>query len=449
MLACLIMMSQLVFHGTIVANPTLPDGASHGGMNRTAEARKGHDPSSCTPDVYTTKRLNTVKKTVADKFVRTANYTEICTHTLKFFIDPALASGLSRAELEHRLTQYAAHINYIFSKQTRRRFAFNPSTDINIVYKNVGSVSYDGPMPIPEDNYEMWVYATLTDIPDYGTHGGASGVESHGEGVAFGLYWDAIHNPESLQDGSPELEQYWKQIDHITHEFEHCFGAGVGEYYHLCSEVIDTTGVDPIQSVYVTSTMTPDKVDDPYWKIHSDYWTDPLLWDIYGLAIVGSPQTLSDLFATVRFADVTAAVINRGPRLNLNTSMLETFPDLSAVKVTIKDTNNGNPVNNALVRVWSRDTDNNYTELPVQAGATNGVFQFAWFPYTSDPGSMLNYTMKLIKVQAPGYANKARWFSTYDCQAAKLLHGNLTLDIPIDLEPIVLNAADGNWLNVK
>lgn len=49
------------------------------------------------------------------------------THRLKFFIDPALAAALTDQEVQNRLGQYVADISFIFSKQSRRRFVFDPA----------------------------------------------------------------------------------------------------------------------------------------------------------------------------------------------------------------------------------------------------------------------------------------------------------------------------------
>ena len=341
-------------------------------------------------------------------------------HDLKFFLHPDLVGSMSETDLKSNLSQYADDLNLVFSKQTNRRLSFDPDTNITITAEKPHS-DHSGPLPLT--GYELWVHAVLTDNPTYGTYGGYAGLHEDGQGVAAGLKWDAIHNPSALTEQRP-IEQYWRQIDHVVHEFEHVFGAGSGEYYNL-AYVNDTTGVDPLVNIRKSAT-------DPYWGQRQDYFTDPLLNNIHNLDLVGSPTSLQDLRDTVGFADVTVAVVDLGPRV---VNLIGTVPDLSQVNVEVIDADTGLPISDATVRTWNVRSFSPYAseELTVSATGTPGLFQFAWDPY---PHISIfgNYDhLKSIKAFADGYEPAATWVSLYDAQYEKLINGNDQMTISVSL----------------
>jgi len=345
-------------------------------------------------------------------------------HTLRFFLHPDLVAGIDTPQLQARLTQYAADLNLIFAKQTNRHFVFDPVTGITITDTKPHT---DSAGTLPETGYELWVHAVLTDNPLYGTYGGYAGIDTSGAGVAAGLKSDAVYDPSTLTGTSSGVMQYWRQIDHVTHEFEHVFGAGGGEYYNLAI-VNDTTGVAPVVNIYKSAT-------DPYWGQRQDYFTDPLLNNIYDLDLAGSPTTLEDLRDTIRFADVTAAVVNRGPRQT--TSKIATLPDLLAVKVEVLDDATGLPIPGATVRVWNVRSFSPYEteELPVLPDGAPGFFEFPWPPYPNI-AVFGNYDhLKLIKAMADGYDPGATWVSLYDTQQVKMVDGSDVMVVSLRLTP--------------
>ena len=221
------------------------------------------------------------------------------THRLRFFINQDLTAGLTPADLQARLSQYAAHFQTIWHRETARRFTFDPATDITICTADPFSSNYYGTPP--NVGFEMWIYARLTDNVTYGTYGGTAGLDVSGAGGATNLKWDRIYDPATLQPNTPEMMQYWRQLDHFTHECEHTFGAGYGEYYSL-AQLTDPTTVAPLATQVYFSNPQP---GDPFWGTRQEYWYDPLLINIYGQARVGSPTALPDLLAAVRFAPAT------------------------------------------------------------------------------------------------------------------------------------------------
>lgn len=346
-------------------------------------------------------------------------------HRLRFFLGPALVGDLTMEELGWRLSQYADDLNVVFGKQTIRRFLFDPGTDITITPSPPHTGTFVG--ILPETGYEIWIYAVLTDVPSYGTYGGYMSVDQSGAGVATDLKWDRIHDPLLLTDGSDDLEQYWRQIDHITHELEHVFGAGIGEYYYLCM-VDDLTGFDPVLDIRKDAI-------DPYWSRRQDYFADPLLNNIWNLSLVGNPTSRNDLFDTINLAEVTVEVVNRGPRNN--DTKMATLPDLSAATVEVSDAETGTPLSDASVTVWKvRSFPPYYNEITAE-GLTDysGGFVFTWTPYPHI-SVFSNYDhLKLIKVYAQGYEPAAEWVSIYDCQEAKLVYGMDRMIVPVQLFP--------------
>jgi hypothetical protein len=341
-------------------------------------------------------------------------------HELRFFLDPNLVDCMDTNELMSNMTQYAEDVNNIFAKQTIRRMVFDPNTGITIT--NTKPYSEGAFPPFPEQDYELWVHAILTDVPNI-SYGGHSGADMSGAGVAWGLKWDKIYNPSELTDGSRELEEYWFQIHAIVHEFEHVFGAGSSEYYNL-NIVSDMTGVEPIVDIKLRPT-------DPYWNKRQDYFSDPLLLFAYEQPLLGSPSSLQELRNTVAFAEVTVAVVNRGPR-NWD-SLLSTLPDLSTVKVQAMDARTNVPISSATVRVWNvNGSSYENEEIQVTAGETAGTHEFYW-----DSRNAFNTSghLKLVKVFAPDYRADAVWFSVFDAVEEKMVHGRNELIIPVHLMP--------------
>ncbi len=341
-------------------------------------------------------------------------------HNLSFFLHPDLVGQMDAEELRSNLAQYAADVNNIYAKQTVRRIAFDPNTGITIT--DTVPYSDDSYSPYPEQGYELWAHVVLTDQPGY-SYGGHSRTDISGAGVAWGLKWDSIHNPSELVDGTRELEEYWFQITAIVHEFEHVFGAGSSEYYNL-SFVDDMTGAEPIVDIRLERT-------DAYWNKRQDYFPDPLLLFAYEASLLGSPTGLQELRDVVTFADVTVAVINRGPRNR--DSQSSTLPDISATEVRVLDKRTSTLIGDATVHVWNvNGISYENEEIPVTRDVTAGTHEFFW-----DAWNAFNTSghLKLIKAFAPGYEAEGVWFSVFDAVEQKMVYGQNRLVIPVYLMP--------------
>jgi hypothetical protein len=346
------------------------------------------------------------------------------THTFKFFLDSALVEGLDAAEVSRRLSIYIGDINYIFAKNTGRSFSFDTATGLTITNEKPQTDSYTG--DVPESGFEVWAHAVLTDYPEYGSYGGYMGFDSSGAGVAAGLKWAAVWDPDSLEDGSDDLRDYWVQIDHMVHEMEHVFGAGYSEYYGL-NMVDDSTGVDPLLDIYLW-----DYPDDPYWSTHPDFLTDPLLINIWNNDLAGNPTTRTALLETVLFSDLSATICNICFR---NVATMQTsLPDLANILVNVRSAGSLEPVQGADIKIWSVHSCPPYvSELIVDSTTDeNGDLLFDWG--VSYPFNNFDH-LRLIKVYADGFLPAAQYVSVFDAQEARLLEGldEMTVEFLLDI----------------
>ena len=345
--------------------------------------------------------------------------TNLIYHRFRFFLHSDLAQGISSQELKSRLVFYAQDINLIFAKNTNRRFTFDPDQDI-IVTEQLPTINLGG--EIPETDYELWASvlpAAATPYPY--SHGGWMAFSTNGTGVAQELYWDAVHDRAALVQAAPDdwiLWNYWRQIHNLVHEMAHIFGAAVGEYYNL-RNVPDTTGVSPLQDIYFSGNAPP--VTDPYWAQHPDYLADPM-------SIWAPRLTLTELTNQVRFANVTAAMINAGYRHALPPTRYT--PDLAATKVWVRT--RGAPVllPQTPVKVWRVEIYNACLSQLIFDGATSaaGFVQFAW---NAEPNNADN--LMVIKAWPTNAPPIVRWFSIYDAQEERMVLGHTNLNIYLDV----------------
>ncbi len=350
-------------------------------------------------------------------------------HRLRFFIHQDLAGTLDAAALRSRLGQYAAHVQAVFHRETLRRLVFDPLSDITVC---TGSPFTQGPGPYPETGFEVWVYARLTDRPERGSYGGCMAVDASGAGGADDLRWDRIYDPSALRPGSPQLAQYWLQIDHVLHELEHTFGAGVGEYYSA-GGLQDPTGVEPVLPPMPGLNAAE---GHPFWDGNQEYWADPLTVLAYRNPRLGSPDSLPALLAAVRFAPATVGVINGLHRA----AGVDSVPDLSSVTVEVLDDVTGQPIPRASLRVWNRldlRPQSNFFEHAVAPTAVPGVFAFEWKPCRDACMFNSSVNAKILKAYAPGYEPKAQWAWLYDAQREKCFYGRSEFKVTLRLTPLL------------
>lgn len=368
--------------------------------------------------------------TVTAGAVETLEATFYFTHRLRFFLHPSLVTGLSTADLQARLSQYAVHLQTIWHRESLRRLTFNPATDISIVSSSPFSGSCAP--PLPEYGFEVWAYADWSNGSIYGSYGGSAGLDTTGAGGATGMHWTQIYDPSTLVAGSTELYEYWKQINAITHEFEHVFGGGLGEYYSAAG-FDDVTGVAPL---YDVDYFTP---ADPFWNAHTDFWSDPLLTGAWNNDRLGDPDTLPALLGAVHFSATSRGIIDGCYRnADLPFTTRTALPDLSRVRISVVDANSGQPIPNATLRIWNQPNPGPVSgqERVVVNTGTPGVFEFHW---TADSSYIpLNSwdNGKLLKAFASGYQPKAQWEWIYDAQRVKTVENADVWEITVALDPV-------------
>jgi hypothetical protein len=369
--------------------------------------------------------------TVTAGAVETIEATFYLTHRLRFFLHADLVGGLSTEDLQARLAQYATHLQTIWHRESLRRLTFNPATDITIVSTDPFSLS--ATPPLPEYGFELWVHAKFANGSIYGSHGGDAVLDSSGAGGADGLYWTEVYDPSTLAPNSTELSEYWKQIDAVTHEFEHVFGAGLGEYYNS-GDFDDASGIAPLYSI---DFFTP---EDPFWNSHSDFWGDPLLRGAYDNYRLGNPNALPALLDAVHFSATSRGIVNGcyrnadGPFAGITRTAL---PDLSRIQIRVVDATTGQIIPSATLRIWNQPNPGPMSgqERVVVPTSTPGIFEFNWTADSSFTPLNSWDNGKLVKAYANGYQPKAQWEWIYDAQRVKTVDNSDVWEITVALDP--------------
>ena len=310
------------------------------------------------------------------------------THTVTFYLDPALITSTTPSDL----AQYISDMNVVLAKNTDRRLEFDPQSGVLPATAEPHDNSHDG--PLPSEGFDVWVHATYSGTPEYST-GGYCGINSGGELVIAGMKWGGVYSDFSAD--------YAKQLSTMLHEFAHGFGAGIGELYSLIY-VQDKTSQTPAQDL---NLLMP---SDPFTLTHPDWRGDPLLWNVGG-------NTREEFLANCTFSELTALVLASTWRTMPNTFdrfTVQVSGATSAVASAKKIRISG-PVRDIpfQVYVYSR------SGLLLQAGETdeNGryvVIDFGWFAHTSFTNA------RLVKVfQGIRFVGQ-KWVSVYDLDLARL-----------------------------
>jgi hypothetical protein len=343
-----------------------------------------------------------------------------------FYIHPSLVPDMQFAKAV--LPVYTQDLNTILAKNTTRRLIFNPDTDIILTETTPQSNSCcSAGATIPKNDFQLWAHVTPTTSTM--SNGGFSSLNSDGSGVLAGLHWTRLYDPNALVT-SNDNDDYWRQLNNMAHELGHVFGVGLGEYYSL-STVFDNTGEEPIQDVRLLN-----HINDPYWKRHSDRFTDPMLLNVmHHVAINPLPTTREAAMNIIQFSPLSAAIISESYRAQPNNARL---PDMDAITVKVVDSVTGNPVGNAVVKVWQIDMAANDSAIFNAEGMTNqqGTMSYDWSTNATIYHSNVNL-LREFKVYRAGYIPKAFHFSVFDAEEVKILQGlnQLTITIPVDPDP--------------
>jgi len=289
-------------------------------------------------------------------------------HPIIFYVDPSLIT----ATVDSDLSGYVDDMNIVLAKNTSRRLVYGG-------YVPSMTAPHDdiGPVPIPTDDFQLWVYIQPSGVPDYST-GGYIAVDSSGAGVIDGMLWGQVYHTDALDRS--------KQLYTMLHEFAHIFNAGIGEYYSLIT-VPDASGKQPLQNIDMLNPA------NPFAAAHVDWRGDPLLWNVGGLRDV--------FLAGCKFADVTALTIDSNWRAGIDT--LTSFKIVKSTQGPISD----------LV----------YTAYVY--GKNGMLLQFGEFEDEFIVNGWGNYrnadnNAKLVKVFRGARFIAQRWVTPYDLDRAKL-----------------------------
>lgn len=289
-------------------------------------------------------------------------------HNIVFYLDPALIGPSTASDL----MQYVADMNVVLAKNTSRRLVYGgyvpsmtaPHNDIS-------------PVPIPTDDFQIWVYIQPSGVPDYST-GGYIAVDSSGAGVIDGMLWGQIYHTDALDRS--------KQLYTMLHEFSHVFNAGIGEYYSLIT-VPDASGKQPLQNIDMLNPA------NPFAAAHMDWRGDPLLWNVGGLRDV--------FLAGCKFADVTALTIDSNWRAGIDT--LTSFKIVKSAQ---------GPVSDLVYTAYVYGKNG----MLLQFGEFDGEFVVnGWGNYRNADNNA-----KLVKVFRGARFIAQRWVTPYDLDKAKL-----------------------------
>jgi hypothetical protein len=312
-------------------------------------------------------------------------------HVIKFYLDPALAPDVEFAKSV--LPKYVADMNTILAKNTLRRLVFDPQTGLILTDKKPHTDSARS--PLPTEGFEIWVHAVQTGAPI--SYGGYAGIDASGAGVLGGLKWTHLYDPDRLT--LAEVMDYTIQLDHMLHELAHVFGAGMGEYYNL-AHINDTTNTAPLLNINLNDPA------DSFWGDKPDFMTDPLLR-------FTRTSSRPDYLSTVRYSDLTAAILNGGYRNG--------FPSFTQTTLQVLDTK-GQPVMGVSVKIWSVLGIAPYTNQLVLDGTTDewGKIIFSWGDSMSSHNA--GNFLRLIKVVRNDPAEvQARYVSIFDADIAELV----------------------------
>ncbi len=345
-------------------------------------------------------------------------------HRLKFYVDPSLAADMGAAEAGRRLAQYVADINSVFTRETVRRFVFDPAEDLRLL----------APAAAPpcsfNDLAEREIVLCVSPSKRGYSHGGLAMSWTYPQkGVVWNLNWIGLHDPAQLSrvstpaaPESVEKDYLGRQLKTLLHELEHVFGAGSGEYYNA-SHVTDTTGVPPKADLALSDPR------DPYWWPRQHWRHDPLLGSVFEERFRPQANRAATL-AMTRFTAGTRAMINtdwrRWPRWAGSSYMAGT----ARTQVAVTDRLSGTALPGAQVAVW-RDPGGRRPLVPVANGMADaqGRFVFDWG--CGHTCFAVGKTTLLVKAQAAGRMPGATWFTIFDAFEQKAVHGRA--DFTIDL----------------
>jgi hypothetical protein len=335
-------------------------------------------------------------------------------HTIKFYLPTAYQSQYSIPILRSYLIGYVADMNAVISKNTNRWLVFQPFP--GIIFTDTDPHTNTAPLPLPDYGFEIW--AVIKQSNSGFSYGGYGGLDISGAGVLGGMHWQQLYNPSNITIETG-LEDYWRQINNMLHEFAHVFKAGIGEYYKLCT-INDTTGTPPLQNINCLNGT-----NDPYWSDKPDFFADPLLRN----AMQAGYDTKAELLGYAQYANLTAWIMNHPYRNG--------HPEVDFDNVVVTVTCGGVPRQHDVVKVWSVVGNSPYASTLIVNTLTNAQGQVTFDWGGSNIHNNYNF-LRLIKAY-PGamtcgtVPGKAKYFSVFDADIESM-NGETTLNIVVELQ---------------
>lgn len=342
-------------------------------------------------------------------------------------------------ELAARIKMYIADINKVFEKNTLHRFALDPGQPFVLHKAPITLEEVNVIENTPRKKYGRLIHVFISPSDRVVSWGGSAG-----HVTVWRLHWTSIYRrdlvalqpylaPAGYLDRKSPPYQYYYQVNTMTHELEHVFGAGSGEYYSLL-RVQDLTGVAPVRNIDFGSNG----LGDPFWSNRREYLRDPLtrrVWvDPLDDPLVLGIDGLDEAIDAMMFAPVTAMTINRA-----NSSYRVSMAAPGEAWVIIKDCGSNAPVSGAKVSIWTQPAVPKVDSVLESSAVTDseGKVPFTFNCKNALYPCLTNYeNMKLIKVSAQGYEPEGNWFSIYDAQADYMVKGNRTLRHVVCIKPV-------------
>ena len=293
-------------------------------------------------------------------------------YPVHFFLDPTTPGIENAAEY---LPGYVDDMNQFFDgTKVNLTYAGYTLTNVNPV-TSVPASNGD----LPQYDFELWAVSVQKSPSTNTLLKGWMDADISGAGVANGMRWAAIYNP----DNPSNLMDYEIQIGITVHELAHVFWAGVPEYYAF-RYATDTTGIYPILDV---DWQNP---NDPYWMDKQEIFNDPMFGS-YSL--------------NAEFAEITKNIINGENRSRPNLPYLDGFTVSGSM----------------YLKVWSVTT----CAYPTTTLLFDGWAEDKYFEWDGDYLNTCYNELRLIKAYKPGYTG-VKWFGTLDS-----LIGEQVIDIPL------------------
>jgi hypothetical protein len=320
---------------------------------------------------------------------------------VKFFVHPDFTQSMTLEELGQRFEGYVADMNTIYAKNTVRRFAFDPNSDVIVWTQQYPK----GPCSAVTLPYENWVMIDPSTVGYSG--GGSTGCNNYMPNavVSAGYKWRNIYSREEIAANAMgggnrrDADDYYLQLQAVIHEIGHLHGLAVSEYYNL-SQIEDRTGTEPNLSSSVIRNPT-----GPYWGTRSAVLTDPMLR--------GAPPAV--FMQVVQFSPLGATIINNTATRVYDATCPEhnyvscrppqvRNPDQDSMPIVVEviDNETGLPVSGCPVFAYFVDVST-FDNQQIATGTTSaqGLFNFNWGPnpFNGSTGISTSNMYRLVKAR--------------------------------------------------